>query len=580
MAAGRSGHPADRKEEWMEIMARIRTAAALAALAVALGGCAGTQAGIGGRGGKGLEYGFTRAYGVVKPVNEFAGLNLGCYYKGLGESPWGPELDDFDFDRIRDSGFRSIRVSIQPLARMKREAGSYSLDPAFLADLDRVLGQTLGRDMIAVLSFHGLIPDGKRKFSSAEDAARTKEDFLAVWNILSARYRDYPESLHFELANEPHEPIGPELWNEYVGEARALIRSSGGNNSRRNIVVDVDNLIDPVTGRWDGVTAIDRLRIASPGEDPNMTVAFHYYDPIRFAFQGEAFTPSMGRQTRAWVGTTWEGTERQKAAVRRAFDRVAAWARENGRRAALGEFGASVNADIRSQATWTRFLREEAEARGMPWMLWQLFDGRSIGAAYNPLMGFWRGEILEALLPEGAGPAQGGAKKERGNSPEEVRSALRRLGDPEWTERLAAAQELRLAGSAALEAVPALASAVSDAEWGVRKAALLALADLGPEARAALPAVRLALADEEWQVRYPAVRAMGRLCEGSAADIGLLIGSLGDGEWQIRRLAILALEPWAKESPAAVAAVRLRLGDEEQLVSAQAALLLRALGDV
>lgn len=61
----------------------------------------------------------------------------------------------------------------------------------------------------------------------------------------------------------------------------------------------------------------------------------------------------------------------------------------------LGEFGAYGKADMFSRVAFTRLVREQTEARGIPWSYWELASGFGV---YDPVAHRWRGPLFEALL--------------------------------------------------------------------------------------------------------------------------------------------------------------------------------------
>ncbi len=49
---------------------------------------------------------------------------------------------------------------------------------------------------------------------------------------------------------------------------------------------------------------------------------------------------------------------------------------------------------MESRARWTRFIREQAEERNMPWAYWEFGSGFGV---YDPRAKQWRQPLLEAL---------------------------------------------------------------------------------------------------------------------------------------------------------------------------------------
>lgn len=532
------------------------------------------------------NYGFTRIYHVKKARNVQSGINLGVNLKDLNEGDWGLVLEEYDFDVLSDAGFYHLRVPVQFLPHLIKSGETYQLDQNLLTRLDWVIENILKRDMIAILDFHYLIPENTYSFASEQERNQNEQKFLAVWKILAERYKEYPSGLYFELANEPHKPIMPEAWNRYIQKALEHIRSSGGNNTTRMVVVGTNVLIGNVIRTWDNVNGIHQLKLPSVEDDPNIMVTFHYYDPVLFTYQGETYNDDLKRYSENWLGNMWDNTDRQKALIRKDFDTISQWAQDNKRDIILGEFGVTIHADIDSQVNWTRFIREEAEARGMIWLFWQLFesDGDTLGCLYNRSIGYWREEILHALLPEDEQIESKAVKDETSDEWNEervqkVRDLIAALQDPEWKIRKSAAIALRTTEPEAELAVPALIEALKDEEWQVRKPAALALAAIGSASQPAIPALIEALNDEEWQVRKSAAQALPAIGPASQSAIPALIEARNDEEWQVRKIVVLALSCIAPDDPNVLTVLQASLNDSEEQVRQVASIFLKSLHD-
>ena len=53
-----------------------------------------------------------------------------------------------------------------------------------------------------------------------------KARFISQWEQISDYFKNYPDSLLFEILNEPHDKLTPALWNEYSKEALSVIRKT------------------------------------------------------------------------------------------------------------------------------------------------------------------------------------------------------------------------------------------------------------------------------------------------------------------------------------------------------------------
>jgi endoglucanase len=95
-----------------------------------------------------------------------------------------------------------------------------------------------------------------------------------------------------------------------------------------------------------------------------------------------------------WVGTRCCSDE-QRSEMIALLDAARSWQRTHFRPIWVGEFGSFDRGDPESRARYTRFMREEIEARGFSWAYWELASRFGI---YDPAAGAWRSELRDALL--------------------------------------------------------------------------------------------------------------------------------------------------------------------------------------
>jgi endoglucanase len=522
---------------------------------------------------KSITHSFTKTYNVRRGKNHQGGVNLGLAFMTPEEGDWGVILEESDFDAVQKAGFHYIRLPVAFMYHLNQVENVYQLDQRFLSRLDWAVEKTIEREMVAIIDFHYVIPDDKLTFISPKEKIEIEEKFLAVWNILAKRYRDYPTSLYFELANEPHRPINSELWNTFVQKALVQIRQSGGNNLIRTIVVGANVHIGGIIHSWDQISNIEQLNLPSAEDDPNIMVTFHYYNPYPFTHQEQNYTRDLALISWLWKGHRWVNTDQQIAFVKNDFDLISKWAQKNSRKVILGEFGVSIHADIDSQIRWIKLIRKEAESRGMIWIFWDFYDQDELGALYNQQTGSWRKEILDVLLPEERSYENDNKVQSSSMIPEFVGL----LDDPEWTIRKQAVLSLSRSGPDGEIAVPALISKLEDEEWQVRKAVLQALTNLGSASFSAVPILIKILEDEEWQLRNSAIKALAAIGEIAYPALPGLIQLLSDEEWQIRKQAIFALASIAPEDANVQMALLGRLGDSEDQVRQAASETLKTM---
>lgn len=299
------------------------------------------------------------------------GVNLGNALDAPEEGAWGVKLEDRYFDVIRQAGFDSVRIPTRWSAHAAQSA-PYRIEGEFMDRVKWAVDNALRCRLFVVLNMHHY----DEIFARPDEH---RERFLALWEQIAERFRDYPPALSFELLNEPHDKLSAEKWNGLLSEAVAVIRRT---NPSRKIVVG--------PAGWNAVSELKALRLP---DDRNLVVTFHYYSPMRFTHQGAGW---VGRQSQEWLGTTWTGTPAEEAAVRRDLDTAVRWAVEHRRPIYLGEFGAYSRADMPSRARWTQFVADEAIRRKIGFAYWEFCSGFGV---YDPGSEQWHEPLKGALLP-------------------------------------------------------------------------------------------------------------------------------------------------------------------------------------
>ncbi len=300
------------------------------------------------------------------------GVNLCNALEAPKEGEWGVTLDAEYFKIIADAGFNSVRIPIRWSAHAA-ESAPYLIDEAFFDRVDWVIKEAISNGLVVIFN----IQHYEGIFASPE---KHKARFLALWKQISGHYKDFPDSVYFELLNEPHDELTNDLWNLYAAEAIAIIRRS---NPTRAIVVG--------PGDWNNVAQIKNLKL--PDEDRNLIATFHYYLPFHFTHQGASW---VGEQSKAWLGKQWTGSSKEKQQMSAHFDAARKWARDNDRPLYLGEFGSYKKADTASRVRWMSFVRSEAEKRSIPWTYWGFCADFGL---YDRETKAWRPQLLKALIP-------------------------------------------------------------------------------------------------------------------------------------------------------------------------------------
>ena len=298
------------------------------------------------------------------------GINFGNALEAPVEGEWGLTLKEEYFDAVAKAGFDSVRIPIKWSAHAAAGA-PFTIDAKFFERIDWAIEQALSRKLAVVVNVH-------HYGEMDSDPQRHLPRLVGLWKQIADRYRNRSERVYFELLNEPHDKLTDQLWNEMIPKLLAAVRET---NPRRAIIIG--------PGRWNNLHSLAKLEL--PEEDRRLIVTFHYYEPYRFTHQGAPWAQGSAQ----WKGTTWTGTDEQVAAVRKDFDKAAAWGKEHNRPLYLGEFGAFDAADLESRARWTSAIVREAGERGISTCYWEF--GAGFGA-FDRQAGKWREPLRAALI--------------------------------------------------------------------------------------------------------------------------------------------------------------------------------------
>lgn len=301
------------------------------------------------------------------------GVNLGNCWEAPPDGGWKIQYTTADIDRIAAEGFDHIRVPVGWHHFLRGDG----IDAGLLGELEPVLRRAREKKLGILLNWHHF-----------DDICREPEKHRATfargWETVARHFKDWPDTLIFELLNEPYGTLDGETMASIYRDALKAIRLT---NPERIVMAN--------PSQWSAAGGLDRLFL--PDDDPRIIVSIHCYDPFQFTHQGATWVeltdlrgvvypgppptplavPASLRDREdivAWVDgyNTRKGAENpcHPSVVERTLDDAVAWSRRFGRPIHLGEFGAHRLADARSRERYTADVRRAAENRGIPWALW------------------------------------------------------------------------------------------------------------------------------------------------------------------------------------------------------------------
>lgn len=213
------------------------------------------------------------------------GWNLGNTLDASGaegvaaETAWGnPKTREDMIKLLKDTGFNVLRIPVTWNGHMDE---SYNVEPEWMARVKEVVDYGINNDMFVILNTHHeewYYPDSENK---DEDIKQLK----ALWEQISEEFKGYDEHLIFEGLNEPRlrntamewtggTPEAQEIINEYEQVFYDTVRSSGGNNEKRHLMI---------TGYAASSQSSSLQAIKIPENDNKIIISVHGYLPYSFA---------------------------------------------------------------------------------------------------------------------------------------------------------------------------------------------------------------------------------------------------------------------------------------------------------
>ena len=216
----------------------------------------------------------------------------------LGADPLWRNIADAHFKErhfsvIHDGGFQTVRANLAAFRHMNVQN---ELDPAWLSTLDWVVKNARANNLSVILDEHDY---GRMATNAAGNTPR----LLAFWKQVGEQHKDQPNSVVFELLNEPNGQLDSDSWN-------ALSKWPRRHSQHQP---DAHVIIGPAF--WNNVHYLDKLEL--PPDDHHIIVTVHYYLPMEFTHQERA----RSAKTANLSGITW-GTDAEKKTVETDFDDV------------------------------------------------------------------------------------------------------------------------------------------------------------------------------------------------------------------------------------------------------------------
>ena len=297
-----------------------------------------------------------------------------------GEEPdetlWGnPRATKELFQALLDSGVNAVRI---PVTWRDHIDGDGNISPSWLDRVQEVVDYAYDLGMYTIINIHhdgGGDPQfGAWICNAATDYDATLARYLNLWTQIADRFKDYDEHLIFESMNEVgfdslSQGKAYELLNSLNQEFVDLIRSSGGKNNTRHLLI---------AGYWTDIAKTCDPRYVMPTDPVNRSiVSVHYYTPWDFCTTN--------------IKNEW-GTAQEQQEMERLIGMMKTNFVDKGIPVIIGEYAASGN-DFNSCVFFCEKLVKLCHDYGIATFLWDNGNGQ-----FDRSTNTWRSEQMHGAL--------------------------------------------------------------------------------------------------------------------------------------------------------------------------------------
>lgn len=267
------------------------------------------------------------------------------------------------YDIIKEKGFNHIRFPVGFYKYVIDGDENYTLKPEFLPTLAKAVDLALEAGLMIVLDAH-------------PHNMSDKEGFIKVWTQVAEYFKDYPEELMFELANEPCYKGNDDYLNEVQLATVAAIRKS---NPTRGIALAVN--------QWNGTWKM--LATEWSENDDNCFLSVHNYYMMEFTHQGVNWGEGPGRPGKIPFKTYYANQIKEHLEFCSDFQKL------YGKKVWISECGVYLGDVINEEvAKFTEHLTKWCATYNLPYAYWEFNQGFGL---YSMKEERWKDELMPKM---------------------------------------------------------------------------------------------------------------------------------------------------------------------------------------
>ncbi|MGN0666696.1 MAG: cellulase family glycosylhydrolase [Huintestinicola sp.] len=326
---------------------------------------------------------------------------IGKYTKGRPsdyETAWGnPVTTKAMITAVKKAGFNSVRV---PVTWAEHIDDKGNIDEDWLARVHEVVDYVLSQDLYCILNVHHDGGTDGWLEASPESYKKNAKKYEALWKNIANSFKSCGNKLLFESFNEMLDKNNSwtesknadayEAINDYNQLFVDSVRSTGGNNKTRNLVVQTYSAACTDKTLKNFVLPEDTVK-------DHLIVQVHNYDPQGFTTKGVTWTKDVSE---------W-GSDKDKQDMDKLFARLGKYSDQWGAPVIVGEFAADYKNNDAARGEYAYYFTSKAAEYGIKCFWWDTGDmailDRNAAKMIHP-------EVVKGLIdgPKNAKPAASG----------------------------------------------------------------------------------------------------------------------------------------------------------------------------
>ena len=223
------------------------------------------------------------------------------YEDAWGQAPATREL----IHMFKEAGFNAIRVPVTWYPHMGNfkatitgnhwdksrwlESTDYQVDRAWMARVKEVVNYVIDEGMYCILNVHHDTGTYTTSWLRADQQtyASVKDRYISLWTQIATEFEPYGDHLLFESFNEmldayntwnyPREKSSTAVINTINADFVATVRATGGNNEKRNLVLNT-------YAASPDARALQDFQLPEDAAKDHLLAQVHSYAPYDFAF--------------------------------------------------------------------------------------------------------------------------------------------------------------------------------------------------------------------------------------------------------------------------------------------------------